>query len=265
VRRGHVDLGQPFESRERTDGVARLEHHAPVVQLHLTDGPRAPFGGLALQVRALGEPAARRARHDARGGAEPGEPEKRHALGATVPERTGGRAQHQSVDGRTMAAPHQERDGPAHRVADRNRALHAQFVQEARRVVGAVGQTEGASCAYALAVPAVVESDHAEVPAEFLVDAEPVEVGGGGPAVQQQHRRGVGRPVHLADERDAATGQVHRCSGWQVGDTLGRSPVADRHLRERHLQHLHLQPCTGGGVVLDPGAFACIQERLAER
>jgi hypothetical protein len=109
-----------------------------------------------------------------------------------------------------MPLPHQLRDRPTHRVADGDAPLDAQDVHDCHGIVGAVLQTEQLARADATPVAPVVEGDHAELPAQWVVAREPVEVGGGRPAVQQQQRGRTWRPGHRAHEGGAPARQLHR-------------------------------------------------------
>jgi hypothetical protein len=96
-----------------------------------------------------------------------------------------------------------DRDAPAHRVADEREAAQAQAAREGGHVVGhRAHPVVVVGGGIAVAVPALVEREHAPGRRQALREVVP-HPGVPGDAVQQDHRRGVGGPPVEIVQRDA--------------------------------------------------------------
>ena len=104
-----------------------------------------------------------------------------------------------------MPLPQQLGDRAAHRVADGDELLDPEDLGEGGDVVGAVGQTERVADRHPAPVASVVEGDDPEVLGERGEGGEPVEVGGGGPAVEEHDGGSTDGSGELPDERATAT------------------------------------------------------------
>ena len=176
----------------------------------LGDCPLVPLLGLALQVELLGQPGLGLRGGDPGEAGQSGDPEEPESFLAARPEVRGRGTQHQTVDPLAVSLPHQRGDRTAHAVPDGDDPLDAQHVAGRHRVVGTVGEGEPLARPDAAAVAAVVEGDHRAHPAERVVAPEPVEVGRGRPAVEEQQRRGALGTLDGAHVGGAASGQFHR-------------------------------------------------------
>ena len=132
-----------------------------------------------------------------------------------------------------MAPPEQLRDGPAHRVAHHDDRPGAELVEESCRVVGDVGEPEPSPAADAASVPTKIGREHPVLLAQRLERVEPVQARRRDPSVEQDDRLRVRRTLDLAEERDAASGQVEPSAEWQRrgGDGIGRR-LDERHANE---------------------------------
>ena len=84
-------------------------------------------------------------------------------------------------------------------------------------VVGTVGEPEAPSSAQAASVASVVEGDDAKPRAERAERGEPVEIGRGGPAVEQDEGRGPWRSIDLTYEQPAFVGKLDPASRRECG------------------------------------------------
>ena len=108
-----------------------------------------------------------------------------------------------------MATPQQLGDGAAHRVTEDDEPIESDRVGHRGDVVGAILEPERPTWSDAVAVAPVVERQHPEVLGERLVDPEEVEVGRGGPPVEEHQRRRAGRSGDVA-QGDGSGGKVDR-------------------------------------------------------
>ena len=120
------------------------------------------------------------------------------------------------------------RDCATHRIANGNERVHAECIGDRGDVVGAVVQTKCAARSNTAAMPAVIGSKYPKVFTEWRKAGEPVEVGSGGPTVQQDHRRRTRRAGYLAYEGAPATRKFYFVA---VGKTISRSMCAADHVR----------------------------------
>ena len=94
--------------------------------------------------------------------------------------------------------------------------------QHRRGVGGAVGEPERHERPQAAAVPAMVDREHAIAGlGEIAVGAEPVEVGGRDPAVQQHHRRAPSPPVSRRNISPRPGTCTVRAGGSSIGGSGG--------------------------------------------
>jgi hypothetical protein len=77
-------------------------------------------------------------------------------------------------------------------------------------------------------VSAVIGRQDAKVFTEWLETREPIEVGRGGPAVQQNDRRRTGRARDLAHERATTPGKFNVVT---CGESVSRSVRAADHVK----------------------------------
>ncbi len=99
-----------------------------------------------------------------------------------------------------MVAREQLGDRPAHRVAGHEHVAQVERAEQPGDVVGAVLQAEGLRRADPATVAPVIDGqDPVAGLGQRRVDPDPVEVGRGGPAVQEQQRRAVAAGVAQED------------------------------------------------------------------
>ena len=202
---------------------------------------------LSLQINLLGHPRTRLCRGEARQPREAGEPEKVHPLVARRREVSGGGGEHHTAHALFVALGDELGDCTTHRVADGDERADTEHVGDRGHVVGAVFEAETFRRSQSATVAAVVGGEHAEVLAERLETGEPVQVGGRGPAVQQNERRGTARAGHFAHEGASAPDQFHLvtlrkavASRMRAADHVRRTPRR----RRSSLSACRWVPCT---------------------
>ena len=234
--RGDGDLPDPLRRREPQHGSGRLLHRGRIVAIERVEQ--------LLLERAVDDEAGQerpgslhpeRPRDEAGGavqllqGADDGPP-----IGARAEVRRR-RTQDESQDSIGVAAPHELRDRATHGVADEDRLLHAEDLDERDGVVGTVLERERHVGPDAPPVTAVVEGDDAEVLVEHLQARPPVESTRGAEPVQHHDGRRVGRRAgQVAGERAPAPGQVDRSpQGHRGGAHAPFLPPCSRKLAVR--------------------------------
>ena len=113
--------------------------------------------------------------------------------------------------------PHELRDRAAHRVPDRDEAVDAQRRCNVDGVIGALLQAKRLLGPQSGAVAAMVEGDHPVPLAEPGVATEPVEVGSGGPTVEQHDCRGIRHAAEITHHDGTAIGEFDEPCRWQHG------------------------------------------------
>ena len=123
-----------------------------------------------------------------------------------------------------MTPPEELGDRTTHRVADHRGTVDSDGPQQGCSVVGAVLQPEPTPVTQAVgAVAVVVPGDDPEALGQRRVHTTPVEVGADGPAVEQQHDRGID---DTARGRSRIT-DPQRTPTWKVDDPPRRQPFGD--------------------------------------
>ena len=207
----HVDVAQPAAGVEPPERPGGLEHRRPVMAGHLLGQRRGQLPP-AHDGRAHGVAGGPgRARPSDEGGAAGGGEQRPVAVAVAEVGRR--RTQHESGHPPAMAAPDELADRATHRVADDDGRSRPELVEERGDVVGAGLQREALVAAETASVAAVIERDDVGVLAERLVGERPVEVGGGGPAMEEHDRRPAGPGVNFAHERRAPSRQRHGPAG----------------------------------------------------
>ena len=252
-RGGYIDLAEPVERREPAEGGARFQLRGEVEARELLQRPVLVVTTLAQQV-LVGQPLAGRI---GRGAGETGkarETEEPQGLLSAVVEHAGRRTQHESVDELRVATPQQLGHRATHRIADGDATLDAELARQRGGVVSGVLEREGAAGSHAAPVAAMVGGDHPEPAAERGVGAVEVEIGGHGPAVQQEQCRGAGWTLDLTYERGAAPGQVHRAArgkarlgAWRAAVGPSRPIGAARRVVVGSPRTLHGESLRSGG------------------
>ena len=103
-----------------------------------------------------------------------------------------------------MSAPQELGDWAAHGVANDDCLFDVESVEDCNGIIGAIGQAKWFSVAEPPSVSVVIERQDRVALAQHLVTGEPIEIGGGGPAMQQQNCWRVGWSDDVADEGRAS-------------------------------------------------------------
>ncbi len=202
-----------------TEGGQRLADGPGAGRAELAEGPLTDVGG--HQVRSVRR--GPRGPGQGRGPRQPTQPHHRRAhAGEESPldraelELVGGRAQHEPLDLVGVLPPDALRDHAAHGVARHDHVLEVELVDEGGHVVGAVVERELLR-GDALAVPPLVEGDHAIAARQLLDRGEPGEESGAAQGVQQHDRGGAG-------VGSRGVGDVRRAAAGELDDVTRRNP-----------------------------------------
>ena len=158
-RGGHVDLAEPWVRVEACERGGSLDHRGRLRRREFLLQCQTPAGILDVLEHPLAHVVPHRLRRHP-GRERQQRPERRGGPLRPRSAETGARrAEHETRGPVRMTSPEQLGHRAAHRVADRDHALHAQVIGQRRRVVGAVLQLEGADPSNPPAMAPVIERD----------------------------------------------------------------------------------------------------------
>lgn len=187
LRHRNIDRANPVDRREAPDRLSGFEQHSPVVACGFAHRPRLPLVGFPVEIELIGEPRTSLFGRDTSERSKSGEARESPPLETfTIKNRCGG-AQHETVDPLGMATPHQLGDRAAHRVADGDESVDSQCVSDQHSIVGTILQPKPLFGAQTGSVTSMVVCHDAIALGEWFVALEPVQVGGGGPSVEQEN------------------------------------------------------------------------------